>query len=165
MKWRNHKLVAFAAIYSVTGGFISACSSMAGSVLPDVLELNGVISHRTVTHYVWFWVVSCLSLWLLLCRQGFSSINLYCAFFIIVGGLLHVCVDALSVGGVPVYTPFGKKVGLKVYRTNTLSEEMAAAGLLLVFSCFAWAKGYLASDYFLAQFQLLIRFVGRLCRF
>ena len=92
-------------VFSLTGGFIASIAAAIGSLLPDVLELGGLVQHRTATHYLWFWVPASIILWLALRSTGFSVVWLYTLFFFVSGGLLHVLQDALSNGGIPLVTP------------------------------------------------------------
>lgn len=157
MKWRNHKIVTFCTVFSVTGGLVAATAAMVGSVLPDILELGGMVKHRTVTHYMWFWAAGCLFFWYRLRGQNVSSLAVYVTFFVVSGGLLHVCQDALSIGGVPVYTPYGIKAGLGVYRTDTIGEEFTTLGLVLVFVVFSWMRGFFTSEYIGGQVGMIAR--------
>lgn len=157
MKWRNHKLVTFCTVFSVTGGLVAATAAMVGSVLPDVLEMGGLIKHRTVTHYMFLWAGACLALWFLIRGQASPSLPLYVVFFVVSGGLLHICQDALSIGGVPVYSPYGRKTGLGVYRTDTFGEEVTALGLVLIFIGFSWKRGFLSYCHIDEQVKAMIR--------
>jgi len=161
LKWRNHKLVTFSVVFSITGGIIPALAAMIGSILPDVLEMRGLISNRTVTHYVWFWLAGSVAIWLALKGSGFSSIVLYIIFFVATGGLLHICEDALSYGGIPIYTPFGRHVGLGLYETGTITEEFTVLGLVVIFAGFAWCRGFLSTEYLSKQIQMIIFILGR----
>lgn len=161
MKWRNHKLVTFSAVFSISGGVIPALAAMIGSILPDVLEMRGLISPRTVTHYVWFWLGGSVAFWLALKRSDFSSIFLYIIFFVASGGLLHVCEDALSYGGIPIYTPYGRHVGLGLYETDTISEEFTVLGLVVIFTGFAWCRGFLSTEHLSGQVQMIVFILGR----
>lgn len=164
MKWRNHKIVTFGAVFSMTGGFIAAASAAIGSLLPDVLELGGLVQHRTATHYIWFWVPASVVLWLMLRSTGFSVFWLYVLFFVVSGGLLHVLQDALSNGGIPWVTPYGSRQGLGVYRTDTFSEEITVLGLLVVFGGLSWFRGFLAPDYLSSQLEVVMRVFARVAR-
>ncbi len=162
MKWRNHKIVSFSIIYSVTGSLIASTFTMIGSVLPDVLELGGTIQHRTVTHLAWLWLLICGACWMAFKNTGFTSVAYYLLFFCFVGGALHVFEDSLSDGGVPVLDPYGKKIGFGVYRTKTLSEELTVLGLVVLFTAFSFKKGYLAATYLGGQVEKIIVMISGL---
>lgn len=152
MRWRNHKIVTLAAVYALTGGLTASVASMFGSVLPDVLEIRYLVPHRTITHSLWGWLALCAFLWFAFIGGGATSVLLYLLFFMAGGAVLHVCEDALSIGGIPLKTPFGQSIGLKVYRTGTIGEEITAAGLLVVFAVAAWARGFTTSEHLRGQF-------------
>lgn len=164
MKWRNHKIVTFGAVFSLTGGFIAASAAAIGSLLPDVLEFGGLVPHRTVTHYLWLWLPASIFFWLLLRSTGFSAFWLYVLFFVVSGGLLHVLQDALSNGGIPLVTPYGSRQGLGVYRTDTLSEEVTVFGLLVIFGALSWYRGFLAPEYLSSQVEVVMRVFGRVSK-
>lgn len=155
MKWRNHKLVTFSVVYSVTGSLVSAISAMTGSVVPDVIEIGGIIPHRTITHCLWMWMGMSCFFWVWLQSTGFSSIALYSAFFFTAGCALHVIEDALSYGGVPVFNPSGKKIGLGIYRTGTVGEELMVWGLVVVIGGFSGYQGYWNAEYLSDQIKIV----------
>ena len=163
MKWRNHKIVTLCAVYSITGGVVPAAAAMFGSVLPDVMELRygdqseGVLQHRTVTHYPPFWAAVCLSIWFLYRHGGYSSWSLYFAFFLVVGGIFHLAEDALSVGGIPLKTPYGKAHGAGFYRVGTFSEEALAFGCVFSFICISSIRGYFKNEHVCEQATLLVK--------
>ena len=155
-------MVTFIVVYSVTGNLIPALSAMAGSIMPDVLELGGLIQHRTITHCIWVWLAISTFLWVCLGGTGFSSIPLYVTLFFVAGGLLHVVEDSLSYGGVPIFGPYGKKMGVGVYRTDTLGEEFTVLGLLLVFFGFSYKSGYLSADHITRQTTVFMNLLNGL---
>lgn len=156
MKWRNHKLVTFSVVYSITGSLVSSLSAMAGSVLPDMMEIGGVVRHRTVTHLLFAWMVICAFFWFWLRSKGFTSTSLFITFFCTAGATLHVIEDALSYGGVPIFLPYGRKVGLGIYKTDTIGEELMVLGLVLVFSGFSYKQGYLNIEDIAGQIETLV---------
>jgi len=162
MKWQNHKIVTAGVIYSLTGGMVAALAAMAGSVLPDVLEFRGLIRHRTITHSLWGWLAICLGVWFSFNRSGSSSITLYLIFFLAAGAVMHICEDALSIGGIPLKTPFGQSIGLKIYKTGTISEEVTVVGLIVIFATIAWVRGFFAAGYFQQQFAEVWDVIGGL---
>lgn len=157
-------MVTFSAVFSMTGGVLAATAAMIGSVLPDVLEMRGVIPHRTITHYLWFWLAGSITVWFDLKGSGFSSFFLYSSFFIVSGGLLHVCEDALSNGGIPIYTPYGARMGLGIYKTDTVSEEFTVLGLVALFIGFAWFRGFLSKEHLSDQVKIVTTVLGRVAR-
>ncbi len=112
---------------------------ISGASAPDWLEMskkvNGkwvrTIPHRTLTHWlpIWFgllwvvWVEQIIPFWMLeLLVVGF-----------LLSGILHILVDACSLSGVPLLTPFGKsRLKLGIYRTGGTSEMVF--GMVLVAS-------------------------------
>lgn len=161
MKWRNHKITTFCSVFAITGGFIASAAATIGSCLPDVMEFRGSLQHRTVTHYLWFWLASATVLWVLLRNAAYSSLPLYISFFIVSGGLLHIVQDSLSNGGVPMVTPYGRRFGFGLYRTGTLSEEFTVLGLSALFTLFAWKRGFLSSEYIASQAKVVMGVLKR----
>ena len=161
MKWHNHKLITFTAVFALTGGLLPSLGTMAGSVLPDVLELKGIIPHRTYTHYVWFWFLAELSVRPLLVWSGISLLWANLCFFIAVGGIMHVCEDFLSIGGVPLVSPTGKRVGGGLYRTGTLTETLVVLFLAAIFFAVAFRRGFLDFGYMSWQGRQFVSAFGR----
>lgn len=162
MKWRNHQIVTFSAVYSLSGGLISAIAAFVGSVLPDVLEFRGIVPHRTITHSLWLWLFLCLAVWFIYIESGSTSILLYLLFFVASGAVLHLCEDALSMKGIPLATPFGESVGLRIYRTGTLGEEITVAGILFIFFIVAFVRGFFSKAYIEEQIVESVRVIGGL---
>jgi len=160
VKWQNHKLVTFSMTYAMTGTLASATMAMIGSVLPDVLEMGGVFKHRTVTHLVVGWMVLSMFCWHLMRINGYASIPLYLTFFLIYGASMHVLQDSLSVGGVPLWNPYGRCFGFGLYRTRTISEEITAWGIIALCCAFSLNRGYLAGNHVGDEVGRLLNLTG-----
>lgn len=160
MRWHNHKLVSFWCIYALTGGLVASFMSMLGAVLPDVAEFGGLVKHRTMTHVLTFWMVTCVCAWLAFKNSGFASLPLYLFFFLLCGCLLHVLEDSLSNGGIPLLMPFGFKFGFGFYKTGTLSESFTVCGLLLIFGIFSYKRGFFGSEHFEKEMHRLMYVLG-----
>lgn len=159
MRWRNHKAVTLCVVYVATGNLLSSILAALGSILPDILEFNGAIKHRTLTHCPWIWMVGAAISWVLYMQSGFISIGLYITFFVICGALLHLIEDALSYGGIPVLGPFGKRIGCGVYVTQTIGEEFTVIAIIIVMALLAWKQGMLDLDYLTNQIHGLVLLV------
>lgn len=110
---------------------------LVGSSAPDWLEMSRkeqgkwvrAIPHRTLTHWLPLWLGA---LWLVWAEQiiGFWMFELLIVGFLL-SGILHILVDACSLSGVPLWTPFGKtRLKLGIYRTGGTSEMVF--GMILV---------------------------------
>lgn len=142
MTWKNHKLTTFAAVFSMTGSFAASSVAAASSHLPDLLEFRGVVPHRTVTHYPYPFLVGAAVFWFLLDaspRPGY-----YAAFFAMIGILLHQVQDGLSLGGIPLITPGGKRLGFKWYVTKESSEWVVVVCMLVGCLLLAAFRGFLS---------------------
>jgi len=108
-----------------------AIGCLLGSAAPDWLEIvwfygrrNSLIPHRTVTHWPWLCaVIAALALftpeparWLF---GGF-----------LVGWAVHLVLDYATVSGIPFGNPFGKRHGLRLYKTD---DGFAETVIVLVF--------------------------------
>ena len=167
MKWRNHKLVTLCVVYSMTGDVVPTAAAVVGSVLPDLLEFRigkdsaGLIPHRTITHYPPIWIAAFASLWLMYQSTGSASWIIYAGMFAVLGGLLHLAEDALSKGGIPFFSPYGKPHGAGVYKVGTTSEEALAFGLVFFFLCIASVRGYFKVEHAHQQAMILHTIAGR----
>lgn len=162
MRWRNHQMITGIAIYSITGGFLSAWLAAAGSVLPDVLELNGLIKHRTVTHWPYPYLVMAAVLYALEYRT--PSIVLYLIFFMLLGVIFHLLLDGLSITGIPVglKPTSNRRVALNLYTTFTPSEDLTTAGLIVVFLAITCFRGFLNTQHIQLELSMIVGLLGAL---
>jgi len=151
MMWPSHKITAFATTYAFTGNIIASALAMFGSILPDVLELGGLIKHRTLTHWMYIYLVPFI--WFLMLREVFPGSGFYFVVcFLLLGALLHLFCDAFGDSGIPVgLNPFGKHRGFYIYYTYCLSELVFVAGLVGSSILVSLAMGYLSKPYLLSQ--------------
>lgn len=158
MRWVNHKLVTLSVVYGLTGGVIASFSAMSGAHLPDMLEMKGLVKHRTYTHWIYPWGVMILVLLGLL--LWFKSWLIYIMFYVAIGGMLHLVEDFMSKSGLPFGHPEGKTFGLGLYITKGEGEEMTALGLAVLFGILAWGRGFFAGEHISGE----IDSIGRLLR-
>jgi membrane-bound metal-dependent hydrolase YbcI (DUF457 family) len=93
--------------------------SIAGAIFPDIdLHFPG-LSHRTLTHWPFPYLVGLL----LACCFGHLWLVVFC-----IGCLVHIFLDSFSMAGVPFVNPFGKRTGFKVFRGGGYFE-----GIITVF--------------------------------
>ena len=145
MKWRNHNLTTLATVYAATGSFPAMLIASAASHMPDALEFSGIVGHRTVTHYPWFYLVPAVFLWCRLHNEpGYVA---YIVFLVLVGCLCHLFEDLLSNSGIPLVTPYGKPYGLHLYVTRTPSEFTTALAIVFSALLIAWNLGRLDGEY------------------
>lgn len=162
MRWRNHKIVTGLAIYSITGGFLSAGLAALGSILPDVLEAGGLIRHRAVTHWPYPYLVVAAAVYLWQLRN--PSILPYLLYFFVLGVVMHLLIDGLSKSGIPIggKPSDGHRIALDLYRTFTPSEEITAAGLMVIFIVVAYSRGFLSGEHIRLEVNLVAQLVGAL---
>lgn len=88
----------------------------------------------------------------------------YLLFFLVFGVIMHVMLDALSKHGIPVgLSPSaGKRLAFDLYKTFTPSEEVTAAGLVVVFLTTAYFRGFLSSEHLSLEVNLLAQLMGML---
>ncbi len=158
MRWANHKLVTLSIVYGISGGIVSAFAAMSGAHLPDLLEMNGMIRHRTYTHWVYPWVATILVLLGLLC--WLKTWPLYIAFYVAIGGMLHLVEDFMSKSGLPFGHPEGRSFGLGLYITKGEGEELTSLGLVSLFGILAWARGFFGGGHITSE----VDSIGRLLK-
>src|ERR1700687_5355829 len=128
MTYRHHHYATLAMMYAFTGSFAATAIATASATLPDAMEIwryasvglpglqgmfspqqvvaSSVISHRTYTHYPWFYLAAALPLYVNLQRDpGFVT---YIIYFMVVGCICHLFEDFMSRGGIPLITPKGR---------------------------------------------------------
>lgn len=77
---------------------------------------------------------------------------------------MHVMLDALSKHGIPVGSSpsDGKRLALDLYKTFTPSEEVTAAGLVVVFLATAFFRGFLSAEHLGLEVTLVAQLTGML---
>jgi inner membrane protein len=130
MKWVNHVAIGGAATAVWRPELVPL--AVLGSTAPDWLEwllkaMGRRVTHRTVTHYVVYWVMGILFglfLW-----DFHHALTAFCA-----GGLSHVLADALTIQGVPMgwwsdrrFHLFGGRL-----RTRQMGEYWVAGGVVVI---------------------------------
>lgn len=138
MKWINHIAIAAATTAVISPPLVPV--AVLGSTAPDWLEwtprLIGKRSpkHRTVTHYVIFWVLALL--FGLFVWDFHHVITAFAA-----GGLSHVLCDACTAHGVPLgwwsdrrFHLFGGRL-----KTGLMGEYWVAGCIVVVCIAIGWA--------------------------
>lgn len=157
MQWRNHKIVTFSVVYAATGSFVPSLCAMSGSVLPDVLEIGGLLPHRTITHWPYPYMAALATVYMI--NSYSSHFWPYILFFLILGYLMHLLEDFMSISGLPFgKTPDAWYYGLGIYRTKSASEEFTALGLTAAFLFLAWSRGFFTSEHFGHQASQIVGF-------
>lgn len=146
MQWKNHRLTTCAVTFALTGSFPATAIATAASALPDVLELK-LLKHRTLTHYPWIPILLAIFLWRGM--QTDPGYIIYVSFFILIGYICHLAGDFLSNSGVPIWSPFGKPIGCRLYVTHDRSEDVVTLSVVVVALFYAWHKGLLSQIYLL----------------
>lgn len=135
MKIGSHKAItASVAVFMgvpVTGIVIMVI----GGILPDIIEMTIAMRndklfkkiHRTISHW---WV-----LWLLLASFIYitpmpivfgvytGDVLLWCCY----GCLIHILLDSLTFGGVPLFNPFKQSFGFRFFPTGSPAEYIIVA--------------------------------------
>lgn len=155
MRWHNHKLVTFSVVYAATGGLVPSVCSMAGSLLPDVLEIGGLVPHRTYTHWPYPYIAALGTIYLI--NMTTTQIWPYIIFFILLGATLHLVEDTMSITGIPFgTTPKKKFYGMGIYLTNGWSEELTTLVMVSSFLLLAWFRGYFKAEHFAHQIKQVV---------
>ncbi|ORJ61343.1 metal-dependent hydrolase [Geothermobacter hydrogeniphilus] len=153
MKWRNHKLCTFALVFAATGRLLPAFIAGIGSILPDLLEMR-LVRHRTLTHWPFTYVIGIvvlLPLVKVLTWWGWLIVSC-----LLIGCLLHLAEDGLSKGGIPLFSPAGKRYGAGWYVTDTITETFMAVGIVVVAVYFSWRRGFLSADFLADEVNWLL---------
>lgn len=117
-----------------------------------------MVKHRTLTHYPWLVVVPAG-----LVRQAMQSAPgyvLYITFFIMVGYLCHLVADLLSNTGIPLWSPFGKPFGCRLYVTHSPSEDAVALAITAIAVIYGWHNGLFTQAYLMGAGNNLAIFVS-----
>jgi hypothetical protein len=147
-----------AMVYAATGTLVSAALAGIGAVLPDVMEMRGVLAHRTVTHWPYPYLVVTALLYVVACAS--LSYMAYFVFFIMVGCVCHLFEDCLSRGGIPWKTPYGSRKGFDLYVTRTSSEYLTVAVLFILSVTAMLGRGFLNNAYLMGEIKHSFRFLS-----
>ena len=92
--------------------------TITGSILPDadIYWPRSMNLHRTILHWAPMYLL------ILVCSYYWQSI-LFCSFSI--AALTHILLDSMTIVGVPLKKPFGKKHGFKLMRVGGSGEIVA----------------------------------------
>jgi len=160
MVWYNHKLVTFATVYTITGGFLSSLTATTACVLPDVVEMGGIFKHRGGSHWPYPYLGAAL---ILLITSHFStSLWPFFAFFLVFGAILHLLEDSLSASGIPWRRPNGHTKGAGFYYTGTASEQMIVLPLIVSLFIICYFRGFLTRIHFESEMQVFVGLFRRL---
>lgn len=131
MEWHNHKFTTAVSVYATTGNLELTIMSTVGSIIPDILELGGILNHRSYTHLYIIYLIPLFTVYITL------NINHYLFFIIgvLIGCLIHIAEDSLSKSGVP-YNIFDmkKKYALNLYTTHHASEYLITFAIIAAFT-------------------------------
>lgn len=159
MKWQNHKLCNAAIIYGITGNLQATILSTIGAILPDVIELNGLIRHRTITHYPYIYIIPAILI------APFTHISLYyiILYWVLIGCITHIILDAFSKCGIPYKNPYGsKRIALNLYITHQISEWKIAILIAIAFGMLARFNGYLYTNHFIKELTSIYTYITSL---
>lgn len=158
MRWYNHKLVAGISVYALTGSVLGAAVSAIGSLLPDALEVRGLMRHRALSHWPYPYLAM-IGLMFVYAREG---LHLWCVvgIYLLSGALTHLLGDFCSKAGIPCKLPRTQPVGLKLYKTRSLSEEVFAIMIIISFAGLAYFRGFLSGEYIRPQVSLILVFIA-----
>ncbi|APG23945.1 metal-dependent hydrolase [Syntrophotalea acetylenica] len=153
MRWQNHKICTVCIVFAAVGRILPAIVAGFGSVLPDLLEA-GLVRHRTLTHWTPFYIITGVIM-VPMARAFFLPAGLVTA-FLILGCLCHIVQDGLSRGGVPLFTPNGRRFGAGFYITRTITETLVVSGIMAISLLVAADKGYFGEKRILGELRWLL---------
>jgi membrane-bound metal-dependent hydrolase YbcI (DUF457 family) len=61
---------------------------------------------------------------------------------LLLGCFCHLVQDGLSQGGVPLFMPDGRRYGVGLYITRTITETLVVAGIVAISLLVAFGRGY-----------------------
>jgi len=104
----------------------AAC--VAGAIFPDIDMKILTIRHRTITHWpVPYLILVTLAWWHL-------KTALY---YFLLGALLHLLIDSFTQAGIPIFSPHGKRYGLRYIKNRGVDSFFVCIGILCFIS-FLW---------------------------
>ena len=103
--------------------FYVVAGSIIGAVFPDIDLRIPFLEHRTLTHWFIPYLAGLIAAYFY---------DYYLALFFCIGALVHILLDSLSLMGVPIWTPFGRRKGFRLMRVSGPLEIVAT---ILILGC------------------------------
>ncbi len=157
MKWVNHKLIAGATGYALTGNIAFTAASILFSTVPDSIEFHNyktgtsVFKHRGNSHNPLVWLIAFAVLYIGFrfilpysviqidaiistlypnLVQYVPSMLVYSFFGMVYGVFIHLITDAMTMGGIPV----GKRhhFALRWFYTGSSQEYLTSFSIVAV---------------------------------
>lgn len=170
MTWSSHKISTGAIAYALTGDLLATACALAGCVFPDAIEMTFQKRpkpgeprrfskhHRQLSHWPWSYVIVFAALFAV--DYFFSvKLSLY-ASFLVLGSILHLLEDSLSATGIPWKSPYGRRRGLRVYKTFKMSETLTVFGIVALSLVAMKYRGFLDQQAFQTQLHELPRLLS-----
>jgi membrane-bound metal-dependent hydrolase YbcI (DUF457 family) len=130
MRLRTHfTLTAFflSLLWSIYPNVLFTGIALISTIMPDLdLHFKSIIGHRGVMHSLTFAFILFILLIPLL------SFTLALAFLL--GYSLHLFGDVLTISGVPLFWPYEKRTGLKLFATGSFFETIVFYCLFAAFA-------------------------------
>jgi len=100
-----------------------AAGALIGSVFPDIdIRIPG-LEHRTITHWPLIYGTGLVLSYF----AGYSWLFFFC-----IGCLVHILLDSLSLMGVPLLNPFGKRRGFKLMAVGSYAEVLCSVIMIML---------------------------------
>ena len=134
---------------------------------PDMAETCTFLPHRSLFHSLTGWAIAASPAVLAILAQSHPEItnqvfaalpNAFEPFALslfgtplvlplvsgfIVGCLLHILADSLSVSGVPLFLPVGRTISYPLYRTHHATEFFVASIIIFLACLVIWLRGFI----------------------
>jgi len=120
LTWQGLSYVA-SDVHTFATVFAIVVCPVIGAVFPDIDVRIPGLEHRTITHWPVLYGTGLVLAYL----AGYLWLFLFC-----IGALVHILLDSLSLMGVPIWTPFGKRKGFRVMRVGGQAELLCSAIML-----------------------------------
>lgn len=135
MKFGSHKAItASVAVFMdvpVTGIVVMTI----GGILPDVIDMaiamrnDSLFSkiHRTVSHWWALWLMLAGFIYITPMPTLFGVYTGDILLWLCYGSLIHIVLDSLTYGGVPLLNPFKQAFGFRFFPTGSPAEYIVVA--------------------------------------
>jgi membrane-bound metal-dependent hydrolase YbcI (DUF457 family) len=140
MKFGSHKAITASVAVFMDVPMTGIVVMTLGGVLPDVIDMSVSLRndtlfskiHRTLSHWWALWLALIGLIWVTPMPVIFGVYVADVLLWLCYGSVVHIVLDSLTYGGVPLLNPFKQSFGFRFFPTGSPAEYIVVALLTTV---------------------------------